>query len=76
MSVNAWLILVGLFFVGGLLVFSVVRFLTRERVPYWEAEGASTDAGTGTKGAQQAADADADVVDAEFEEVKDNKKSA
>jgi molecular chaperone DnaK len=40
------------------------------------AEGASTDAGTGTKGAQQAADADADVVDAEFEEVKDNKKSA
>jgi molecular chaperone DnaK len=39
-------------------------------------EGASTDAGTGTKGAQQAADADADVVDAEFEEVKDNKKSA
>ena len=40
------------------------------------AEGASTDAGAGTKGAQQAADADADVVDAEFEEVKDNKKSA
>ncbi|KPK35040.1 MAG: molecular chaperone DnaK [Betaproteobacteria bacterium SG8_40] len=40
------------------------------------AEGASADAAAGAKGAQQAADADADVVDAEFEEVKDNKKSA
>jgi len=39
-------------------------------------EGASTEAGAGTEGAQKAADADADVVDAEFEEVKDNKKSA
>ncbi len=39
-------------------------------------EGAAGDAGAGAKGAQQAADADADVVDAEFEEVKDNKKSA
>ena len=39
------------------------------------AEGASADASAGTEGAQAAAD-DADVVDAEFEEVKDNKKSA
>ncbi|MGI9331333.1 MAG: hypothetical protein ACR2QB_11525 [Gammaproteobacteria bacterium] len=43
MSVNAWLIIIGLLFVGGILVFSVVRFLTRKRVPYWEAETASTD---------------------------------
>ena len=40
-------------------------------------EGASADAGPGADGGQQAdANADSDVVDAEFEEVKDNKKSA
>ena len=39
------------------------------------AEAASAEASAGAEGAQTAAD-DADVVDAEFEEVKDNKKSA
>ncbi len=39
------------------------------------AEAASADASASTEGGQTAAD-DADVVDAEFEEVKDNKKSA
>ena len=40
-------------------------------------EGASADAGPGADSGQQAdANADSDVVDAEFEEVKDNKKSA
>jgi len=39
------------------------------------AEGASGEAGGEAEGAQQAS-ADEDVVDAEFEEVKDNKKSA
>jgi len=43
MSINAWLIIVGLLFVGGLLLVSVVRILTRERVPYWEAEGGPSD---------------------------------
>jgi len=38
-------------------------------------ESASASADSGAKGAQAAGD-DADVVDAEFEEVKDNKKSA
>jgi molecular chaperone DnaK len=39
------------------------------------AEGASASAGTGT-GEAKSANEDEDVVDAEFEEVKDNKKSA
>ena len=38
-------------------------------------EGASAGAGAGANGAQAATE-DTDVVDAEFEEVKDNKKSA
>jgi len=38
-------------------------------------EGASAGAGAGTEGSKSANE-DADVVDAEFEEVKDNKKSA
>ena len=40
------------------------------------AEGASAGAGAGTEGATKSANEDSDVVDAEFEEVKDNKKSA
>jgi len=38
-------------------------------------EGASADSDAGSKGAKSASE-DSDVVDAEFEEVKDNKKSA
>ena len=43
MSGNALLILFGLLGVGGLFLYSVLRYLFRKRVPYWENEDLATD---------------------------------